>query len=234
MIIPSKEFIERFKETPGAFSVCEAIALMNITSQVPIGTFIECGSNAGKSGMAAAYGLSKGDFYMIDPIFDLKNIEAWEHTIQGHPGNLPWGYAKEKGFKETVKNRILFASEKKVTPILCGTYSEKELLLHDNYSYIFIDSDNHQEERVTAELELVKNKMVKSGIIAFHDVDNQYIAPRQAIEKLIQSGEFENIEIDWDRIFNYVRENNLEEGNNSWHERGSEEFPKFVAAVRKK
>jgi len=235
MIPPSQEFIDRFKKCPGAFSVCESIALMNITSQVPEGgNFIEAGSNAGKSGMSAAYGLPKGNFYMIDPIFDLENLEAWEHTIQGHPKNLAWEYASQSDFKERVKKRILFASDHKVVPILLGSYSEKELPLHGRYSFVFIDSDNHSPERVFAEINIVAGKMVKGGIIAFHDFGNQYIAPREAHQYLINTGEYEDVPIDWDLIFNYVRENELEEGNNSWHEKGSEEFPKFVGAVKRK
>lgn len=233
MLIPSKEFIEKFKSTPGAFSVCESIALMNITSQVIEGNFIECGSNAGKSGMSAAYGLPKGKFYMIDPIFDLSNFEAWKHTIQGHPDNLAWGYVNDKNFNDAVRERITFASNNIVEPILCGTYSEEEIPKHDSYSYAFIDSDNHQPERVSAELELLLPRMKQGGIIAFHDWNNQYIAPKEAHTKLIQSGEYENIEINWKEIFDYVRANNLEENNNSWHERGSEEFPKFVGACKK-
>lgn len=234
MILPSKVFIDEFKKTPGAFSVSESIALMNITSGVMEGNFVECGSNAGKSGMSAAYGLPKGTFYMIDPIFDLKNIEAWGHTIQGHPDNLPWAYAKDPEFTNDVKERIIFASNGRVKPVLCGTFSEQEIPKHDNYTYAFIDSDSHQHEMVFSEINLIKDRMVKGGIIALHDVDNQYIAPREAIAYLVGKGEFEEIIIDWKPIFDYVRENNLEEGNNSWHEKGSEEFPKFVGACRKK
>jgi len=232
--LPTKEFIDLFKETPGAFSVCESIALMNICAQVIPGNYIEAGSNAGKSGMSAAHGLPKGKFYMIDPIYDLTNLEAWEHTIQGHPDNLPWGYAAAKGFKDKVKERILFASGKKVEPVLLGSYSEKEIPLHGDYTYAFIDSDNHQMERVLAEINLL-NPLMKSGaIIAFHDFGNQYISPREVHAQMISTGEWENISINWKEIFDYVRENNLEEGNNSWHEKGSEEFPKFVGALRRK
>ncbi len=234
MIIPSKEFINKFKSTPGAFSVCESIALMNITSNVIQGTFIECGSNAGKSGMSAAYGLPEGKFYMIDPIFDLRNLEAWTHTIQGHPDNLAWGYAAESDFKDKVIDRIKLASNGKVQPILCGTFSEDELPKHESYSYAFIDSDNHQPERVYAEVNLIRPRIISGGIIAFHDFGNQYLAPREVHQYLLNTGEYENIPIDWESIFNYVRENNLEEGNDSWHERGSEEFPKFVGAVKRK
>jgi predicted O-methyltransferase YrrM len=233
MLIPTKEFIEIFKKTEGAFSVSESIALMNITSTVISGNYIEAGSNAGKSGMSAAYGLPKGKFYMIDPIYDLKNFEAWEHTIQKHPDNLAWKYADEKDFKDKVKLRILFASDNRVEPILLGSYSEKELPLHGKYSFAFIDSDNHQHERVFAEIGILEDLMIAGGIIAFHDFGNQYIAPRQAHEQLIATGKYENVEINWQEIFDYVRENNLEEGNNSWHEKGSEEFPKFVGAVKR-
>lgn len=233
MIIPSKEFIQRFKACPGAFSVCESIALINICSQVPEGNFIEAGSNAGKSGMSAAYGLPKGKFYMIDPIYDLKNYEAWQHTIQGHPDNLAWNYVNDVDFKEKVKDRISFASNSRVEPVLLGSYSEAEIPKYGDYSYAFIDSDNHQRERVFAEVNLLKDIMRQGGIIAFHDFGNQYSSPREAHEYLINTGQYENIKINWEEIFGYVRENNLEEWNNSWHERGSEEFPKFVGAVKK-
>ncbi len=234
MIIPSNDFFKRFKETPGALSCCEAIAISNITSDVIPGNYFEAGSNAGKSGMAAAFGLPKGKFYMCDPIFDLTNLEAWEHTIQKHPDNLAWDYAAAKGFKDAVIGRIKFASKDRVEPILLGSYSEKEIPLHGDYSYVFIDSDNHSHERVFGEVELVKNRMVSGGVIAFHDFLNQYISPAQAHKYLIETGEYEDIPIDWTSIFNYVRENNLEDGNNTWHQSGSEEFPKFVGAVRKK
>ncbi len=234
MILPSKKFLEVFKQTPGAFSVCESIALMNICTTVPEGyNFIEAGSNAGKSSMSAAYGLPMGNFYMIDPIFDLTNLEAWEHTIQKHPDNLAWGYAAEKDFKEQVKDRIKFASNNKVNPILLGSYSEVELPKHGKYSFAFIDSDNHQQERVFAEINIIEDMVVQGGIVAFHDYENQYIAPREAHRHLINTGKYENVKIDWNEIFDYVRANNLESDNNSWHEKGSEEFPKFVGAVRR-
>lgn len=234
MILPSKEFLEFFKKTPGAISVCESIAIMNIANEVIKGTYIECGSHAGKSGMSAAAGLKhKGNFYMIDPVYDLGNLEAWKHTIQEHPDNMGWLYFKEKLFYNGVNNNIVIASNGKIVPVLLGDYSENVLPKYDNYTYVFIDSDNHSHERVAAELDIIKPKMKVGGIIAFHDFGNQYIAPREAHEQLIQSGEYENVHIDWKSIFDYVRENNLEEGNDSWHEKGSNEFPCYVGAVRK-
>lgn len=234
MVLPSKEFLELFKKTPGAISVCESIAIMNITNEVIKGTYIECGSHAGKSGMSAAAGLKyKGKFYMIDPVYDLNNFEAWKHTIQGHPDNMGWLYFKEKLFRNRVYNNIVIASNWKIVPVLIGDYSENVLSKYKDYTYVFIDSDNHSHERVESELELIKPRMKVGGIIAFHDFGNQYIAPREAHAKLIQSGDYENIDIDWNAIFGYVRENNLEEGNDSWHEKGSNEFPCYVGAARK-
>lgn len=234
MIYPIQQFIDEFKKSPGALSVSESIALMNITSGCKEGNYIECGSNAGKSGMSAAYGLPEGKFYMIDPIFDLTNLEAWKHSIQGHPSNLAWGYASEPDFKDKVMSRIIFASMGRVEPILLGSYSELELPKYGDYSFAFIDSDNHQRERVFTEISILEDKMVQGGIIAFHDFGNQYIYPKEGHSHLIATGKYENVEINWSEIFDYVRENKLEDGNNSWHEKGSEEFPKFVGAARRK
>ncbi len=234
MIFPSKAFINRFKETQGAFGVAESIALMNIAWTAPSGNYIECGSNAGKSGMSAAYGLSQGIFYMIDPIFDLTNREAWSHTVQEEPENLPWGYVNEEGFNQKVKDRILFASNGRVTPVLLGSYSEVELPKYPPYSFAFIDSDIHSEEMCTTEVKLIEDLMVDKGIIAMHDVGNQYYGPAVALNYLLSTGKYEVVEIDWVQIFNYVRERNLEEGNDSWHQNGSNEFPCYVGAVRKK
>jgi hypothetical protein len=146
---------------------------------------------------------------------------------------MGWLYFKEDGFYDKVKENIYVASHGKIVPVLLGDYSENVLPKHDNIAYCFIDSDNHSHERVVAEIEILKPKMIKGGIIAFHDFGNQYIAPREVHQQLIDTGEYENINIDWESIFNYVRENDLETGNESWHEKGSNEFPCYVGAVRK-
>lgn len=234
MIYPSKEFLELFKKTPGAISVSESIAIMNIANEAIDGAYIECGSHAGKSGMSACAGFKNGgEFNMIDPVYDLTNLEAWKHTIQEHPDNMGWLYFKEDGFYDKVKENILVASHGKVVPVLLGDYSENVIPRYNGIAYCFVDSDNHSHERVYAELDLIKPRMKVGGIIAFHDFGNQYIAPREAHQSLIDSGDYENINIDWESIFNYVRKNDLEKGNDSWHEKGSNEFPCYVGAVRK-
>ena len=75
---------------------------------------------------------------------------------------------------------------------------------------------------------------MSGGILAFHDYGNQFTAIARWYDYLVGTGKYEPIAIDWDTIFDYVRDNNLEEGNSSWHERGSEEFPKFVGALKRK
>lgn len=234
MILPSKENIELFKRTPGAISVCESIAIMNIAAQAPEGIYLECGSNAGKAAMSAASGLKKGIFYMVDPIYDLTNLEAWKHSQYGHPDKLAWGYVNEPDFYDNVKASIRIVSGLLVEPVLMGDYSENAIPKYDNYSYVFIDADNHQSELVFAEIKLLEDRIIQGGIIAFHDFNNQFIAPQEAHKYLIETGKYENIEINWKEIFDYVRENNLEENNNSWHEKGSNEFPCYVGAVKRK
>lgn len=238
MILPNEAFLKNFKSTQGAISVAEAIAIMNIAMEVKIGgDWITLGAHAGKDTMSASYGFSttgiSGDYYMIDPCYDMGNAEAWEHTIQKKSENMGWLYFNEPGFCERVKERVKEVSNGLVNPILIGSYSEKEIPKHDKISWCFQDSDNHQPERVYSELELLKPRMIIGGIITMHDVGNQYITPKEALEQLIQSGEYENVPIDWKSIFDYVRENKLEEGNDSWHEKGSNEFPCYVGAVRK-
>ena len=66
MITPSKEFWEVLKNTNGALSCTEAVAIMNIAAQAPNrGTHLEAGTYMGKSAMAAIIGVSTWDFYLF-------------------------------------------------------------------------------------------------------------------------------------------------------------------------
>lgn len=237
MITPSKEFIESFKKTPGAISVCESLAIAWLACQVPDGLCVDIGSNAGKAAMSAAFGLSSygnRELWLVDPIYDLMNLKAWEHTIQGHPDKMPWDYVNDPLFKEKVKERISFASNTYVHPVLIGDYSTSVLSnVNNKYGYVFLDSDDHQFDLVMGEVKLLEDKMVQGGIIAFHDYGNQYIAPRECADYLLNTGKYEPIEIPWAEIMKYVYDNNLEEGNSSWHMPGVH-LPCFVGAVRRK
>lgn len=234
MKLPLPSVIELFKQTPGAISVAEMIAIHNLAASAPLGVYMELGSHAGKSSIASSSGFERGKLYMVDPIYDLTNLEAWRHSVQGTPENMPWHYVNANDFYKITKEKITYASNSRVTAVLVGDYSEKAITHFEGYGYVFIDSDDHCGGMAIREAQLLENRMVKGGIIAFHDWGNQFQDPKKAHEYLISTGKFENIPINWGEIFDFVREHNLEVGNDSWHEKGSNEFPCYVGAVRRK
>ena len=209
MIYPPKELIEIFKACPGAFSVCEAIALYNIVKDAPKGIYAELGTHKGKSGIITAAALKPGVFYLIDTEF-----------------------TDEKWAVETAA-KVHNASNGKVETEPVASLSVDFIPEHDNYAYVMVDTGDHSEELVMSELNLLKDRIVVNGFIAFHDLHNQFSGVRKGYDYMVKTGQYEPINIDWKSIFDYVRERNLEEGNNSWHEKGSEEFPKFVGAIKR-
>ena len=243
MILPTKEQLELFKSTPGAISVCEMVAIINVAAQAPVGTCAEMGSHRGKSGIAAAIGLSNTkntQLHMVDPLYDMDNLEAWRHADQKHPDNA-WQGAREQGFRPEVEWTIFAASNKNIetgdiSPVLHGDYSTNAIprlhSIHGPFSYVFIDSDQHQYELVHAECELLKDKMVMGGIIAFHDLFSQFSGVEQAYRELISTGKYEEVAIDWESIKAWVKDNGGEVGNNSWHHT-DKEFPCFFGALRR-
>ena len=72
MITPTPEFWKKFKETNGALSCTEAVAIMNLAAEAPKndGWAIELGTFNGKSAMSAMVGLNECFFMLLDPIFD--------------------------------------------------------------------------------------------------------------------------------------------------------------------
>jgi len=85
MKFPTTDQVELFKRTPGAISVHEMFAICHLASLAPDGVCAEMGSNQGKSGLAAASGLAEYDdrvreLHMVDPLFDLSNLEAWANS----------------------------------------------------------------------------------------------------------------------------------------------------------
>lgn len=213
MIIPSKEFIELFKKTMGAFSACEAIALINICNQVPDGICAELGTHKAKSSLAAIYGLQgEHDFFLVEPEFKSNEwcLEVSE-TLQAA--------------KELLNHKI--------TPTLINGYSQQFIIKFDKYAYVFVDSGVH-DDLVMEECKMLEDRMLSNGIIAFHDFGNQFTAVARAYDYLISTGKYESIQIDWTEIIEYVRENDLETGNNSWHVYAGNPFPNFVGALKRK
>lgn len=247
MITPDSFQLELFRSTHGAISVCEMLGIMNVSSQAPLGTCAEMGSHRGKSGIAAAIGLSQSSepnriLHMVDPLYNLENIEAWKHTCQGHPDKA-WEGARDDDFHGIVQGRILDATSfksgeitvSKVIAQLHGDYSLHAIPdLHSrfgSFAYVFIDSDQHTYELCKAECDLLRDKMAIGGIICFHDFGNQFLGVEQVYREMIQNDVFREISIPWDDIRKWVRENGGESGNSSWHMEGNPE-PCFVGAIK--
>lgn len=213
MILPSKEFWEQFKATNGALSVTEAIAIMNLADMAPRGRYLECGTFHGKSAMAALIGLKdyEGndmvDFILVDPIFE--NHEVVKQVMENiSVCDKNMGYAFE------------------------SSYSTDEIPKHDDYCYCMIDSGSHQDGLPMQEARLLEDRMVQGGIMVWHDWNSQFKEVKEATDYLVGTGKYEYVPINWNEIVEYVRENDLESGNQSWHH-SELDFPQFVGAVRK-
>ena len=204
MQTPPINFWDFFKNREGAFSVTEAIALYNICLKVPQGEYIELGSYKLKSASIAAMALKDGDFWLVDPLF------------------------RDNKFCDEVMKDIIF----RVNMILVGNESLDEIPKHGKYSFVFVDSGDHQSLPMK-EVKELEDRLVPNGIIAFHDVFAQFLQVTEAYNYLISTGKYEEIPIDWESIIAYVNENNLEEGNISWHHNELKN-PCFLGAVKRK
>ena len=144
MIKPTNEFWTKFKETNGALSCTEAVAIMNIAAQAPEGMCIELGTHKGKSAMSALAGLKSGIFILVDPIFDDKRIlDAVHHSVIG------------------INDKV----DVRLSPL----YSTDIIDHFDNYTYVFVDSGSHQDGLPMQEVKMLEDRVVSGGIIAFHD-----------------------------------------------------------------
>lgn len=213
MILPSKEFVDIFKAIPGALSVCESIAIMNIASQAPEGDALEAGTYKGKSAVSALYGFSENiGFHLIDPEFSNKEFEY-----------------------QTALNisRIAGSGKGQCWSRLIAGESLNEITKHDKLSYVFIDSGSHCDGLAIEEVKLLEDIIIPGGIIAFHDFKSQFADPLIAYNYLLSTGKYEEMLINWQEIIAYVKENDLERNNDTWHHTEME-FPCFVGALKRK
>jgi len=214
MLTPNPEFWKVFKETNGALSCTEAIAIMNIAAQAPKGIYMELGTHKGKSAFAASVTLQDGLFYLVEPEFD-KSIDPDEVERIVH----------RKGIN--VDNCLM--------PMMVSDFSTNVIDKHSPYSYVFVDSGSHGDGLPMEEVKLLEDRVIPGGIIAFHDYKNQFVEVEQAYNYLLSTGKYEEIPIDWQPIFDYVAEHNLEEGNNSWHQYPELPHPpNFIGALKRK
>jgi len=208
MITPTPEFWKVFKETNGALSCSESLFIIQAAALAPEGNYLECGVAFGKSAMSAAYSLKNGMFALCDTHFEDEEIA--ENVVR-----------KVEMFANK-KNIIRYTSE----------LSTNRIQLIDNYSYVMLDTGDH-DQVVIDEVNLIKNRMVKGGVIVMHDLDSQFLRVREGYDYLLSTGNYEEIKPNWEEINNYVNENNLEEGNISWHHNELMN-PNFVGALRRK
>lgn len=208
MILPTKEFIEVFKKTNGALSVCESIAIMNIAAQAPEGLYMELGTHRGKSAMSALIGLKNEVFFAVDPMYEDEDIS---YEIED----------------------VLLQINGTVAIEMISDISVNAIQKYDEYAYVFVDSGSHQDGLPLMEVKLLEDRMVQGGIIAFHDFRSQFIEVEAAYMYLLGTGKYEEIDINWREIIEYVKENDLEKGNLSWHH-NELEFPCFVGALKRK
>jgi predicted O-methyltransferase YrrM len=145
MNFQSNQFFELFKNTYGALSCCESIAIYNITQQAPAGTYLELGSHKGKSGMTAATGLKDGVFHLVDPIFE-------DYELASEVCELVSSCARN-----TLK--VVYLAE----------YSTDIIERFDNLAYVFVDSGSHQDGLPMREVKMLEDRVMPGGIIAFHD-----------------------------------------------------------------
>lgn len=208
MILPSKEFMSEFKETIGAFSTAEAIALYNIVLSCEQGIFLELGSHKGKSSMVIASAMpTVSSLVLVEPEFQ----------------NKEWSQEVISNVSKYTKNSV----------IGMASFSLNVIPLYNELSFCFVDSGLH-DDMVLEEVKLLEDRILPNGVIALHDFLNQFTAVERAYNYLVSTGKYEPITIDWNPIFDYVRATDLEANNVSWHESGSMEFPCFVGAVRRK
>ena len=226
MILPEQEFWDVFKKTNGALSCCEAIAIMNLASMAPLmevgekkttaGQYLEMGTHKGKSAMAAIAALPQpGLFLMLDPEFE---NEEWEKETHEAISEV----------QEMTERRLIVRA-------LVPQYSLDFLQKNPNlmFSWVFSDAGSHQYGLPMAEVELLEDRIVPHGIIAFHDFDSQFKEVRYSYDYLLSTGKYEEVPIPWEEIKNYAREHDLEKSNLSWHHEELD-FPCFVGALKRK
>ena len=196
-----------FKSTPGAMSCAEGEALSRLAASAPTGIYIESGSHSGKSTVAIASALHRGcELHMIDP--DFKRPTA---AILGDLQSV-----SEATFIFHISPSV------EALPRISG-----------DFAFVFLDSGDHSYELCRAECDIVAPRMVKGGIIAFHDLDSQFKGVRQCYDELLATGEFEEIKIPWDDILKEVILGRLEDGNQTYHHTELAN-PMFLGALRRK
>lgn len=220
MIKPTPEFWKIFKETNGALSCAEAVAIMNIAAQAPEGRYLELGTHRGKSALSTVVGLKKGWFGLVEPEFkDSEWIDDVTIKVSLCADNHNCNQKMIELYIEGIGGYSTDIIERLVT----------------NFAWVFVDSGSHGDGLPMQEAKLLEDRMVQGGIMAWHDYKNQFVEVEAAYNYLLSTGKYEEVQINWQEIFDYVAEHNLEEGNNSWHLYPELPHPpNFIGALKRK
>jgi hypothetical protein len=233
-----KEWLDKIKSLNGAIALSESIGIDQVIlsgfKSVEKGIAIDLGSHAGRSSISAIKALSRfhnviNEMCLVDLLYDLDNPD-WSITVQQDKNNIPWGYAKETTFKDTVKQNVELFSRIPVT--LYGLSSRQFLeKKKERINYIFIDSDDHQMSLVLEECKTIENRVNRGGLVLFHDFKNQYVGPAIGYDFLLSTKKYEKVDMDWvypEQILKYYDYLDL----NNWHMPGVL-FPRFVGCLRR-
>ncbi len=225
------EIVEKAKLVPGAISVTEMVAIHRLVLHElrAVGRLwaIDLGAHAGKSSMMASSAMSDMGrldlFCMVDLIYDIDN-PAWEDTYQGNQARkhniddvrecIPWPIAKDP-----LQSLNIIGWHNSVSNLDVRLFGRSSLQFLNEcngpFSYAFVDTDDHQEELVTAEARALEDKMALGALVIFHDYGN-YHGPVMAGDYLVSTGKYVQVKVDWKFADSIVEQNNLEGGNDSW------------------
>ncbi len=231
------ELLKIVQKTPGAISMTEAFGVFDTIMnnlKCSVGIAVDLGSNAGKSsliGTSALSALNRMDvFHCVDPVYDLNNEKEWANTFQKTADNMPWGICRELDFKKNLLNKLQSVSSLHHT--LYGETSLTYLKTPRSFSYVFLDSDDHQLELIMQEVKMLMEQVMVDGLLFFHDFMGNYVAPGMAYEYLVDTGYYEPVHINWDKAIEFVNKYNLEEDNDSWHFKHLEN-PNFAGCLKR-
>ncbi len=178
--------IKRYLGIDGWLSMNEAYNLYKCARSLPAdSTVVEIGSWLGKSTYCIAKGLRSGHVYAIDP-FDAYGEDGSAQVYQEKSANRDL-------LKVFQQNMTSLGVSEKVTPR--KGYSRDFVKDFNNINFLFIDGD-HSVEGAKFDFENFGHKVVKGGIIAFHDYDPSRpgFGPTYVVDNHVKkSGEFEMI-----------------------------------------
>ena len=225
-MINNIEMFEFAKNTYGGVNMSEMVGLFDTIIKhlkCPEGMAADLGSHEGKSSIIGAAALSylnrADDFHLVELIeFGKPNV------------------------KERVTERVTKYSSVPVT-LVEGLSVD---FIYENggpFSYVFVDTD-HDISFVMPEGKGLEDRMLPGGLIFFHDFKNQYPAPAQVYQCLIDTGKYEEVEIDWDSAIQFTKEHGLKENDvtfarydglhaTSLSELTSFEYPVFIGCLRR-